>query len=159
LLQVKHKIIGNLEEFTASTAKMELQKGVLNFEELRQLTEYGLGKHDEFLQESLKLQEKNQETLKQIDLLKRKRSELAAGYSQTQREALVYLTKDTDQPVTISLRYLVGQVGWYPQYNLRSDEERSSVSVEYNAIIKQMSGEDWTSVGLQQLPHLSVPVC
>lgn len=148
LLQVKHKIIGKLEEFTASTAKMELQKGVLNFEELRQLTEYGLGKHDEFLQESLKLQEKNEETLKQIDLLKRKRSELAAGYSQTQREALVYLTKDTDQPVTISLRYLVGQVGWYPQYNLRSDEERSSVSVEYNAIIKQMSGEDWTSVGL-----------
>ena len=148
LLQVKEKIIAKLEEFTASTAKIELQKGVLNFEELRQLTEYGLGKHDEFLQESLKLQEKNRETLKQIDLLKRKRSELAAGYSQTQREASVYLTKDTDQSVTISLRYLVSQVGWYPQYNLRSDEERSSVSVEYNAMIRQMSGEDWTSVGL-----------
>ncbi len=148
LLQAKEKIIAKLQEFTAGTAKMELQKGVLNFEELRQLTEYGLAKYDQFLQESLKLQEREKETLKQIELLKRKRSELATGYSQTQREALVHLTKDTDDAVTISLRYLVGQVSWYPQYNLRSDEDRDSITVEYNAIIRQMSGEDWTSIGL-----------
>ena len=148
LLQVKEKIISKLEQFTASTAEMELQKGVLNFEELRQLTEYGLGKHEQFLQESLKLQGEKEETSKQIDLLKRKRAELAAGYSQMQREALVYLTKDTDQPLIISLRYLVSGVSWYPQYNLRSDEERHSVSVEYNAIVRQMSGEDWSAVQL-----------
>jgi len=148
LLQVKEKIISKLEQFTASTAEMELQKGVLNFEELRQLTEYGLGKHEQFLQESLKLQGEKEETSKQIDLLKRKRAELAAGYSQMQREALVYLTKDTDEPLIISLRYLVSGVSWYPQYNLRSDEERHSVSVEYNAIVRQMSGEDWSAVQL-----------
>lgn len=148
LLQVKENIIGKLETFTASTAEKELQHGVLKFQELQQLTEYGLGKHETFVQERLRLQDQRQETEKEIDLLRRKRSELAAGYSQTQREALVYLTKDTDQPVTISFRYLVGQVGWYPQYNLRSEEKRDSVSVEYNAFVRQRSGEDWTGVKL-----------
>ncbi len=148
LLQVKEKIISKLEQFTASMTEMELQKGVLNFEELRQLTEYGLGKHEQFLQENLKLQEEKEETSKQIDLLKRKRAELAAGYSQMQREALVYLTKDTDEPLIISLRYLVSGVSWYPQYNLRSYEERHSISIEYNAIVRQTSGEDWRAVQL-----------
>jgi len=148
LLQLKEEIISKLEEFTARTANMELQEGVLKFEELRQLTEYGLGKHEEFLEENLRLQEKSEETLKQIDLLKRKRSQLAAGYTQTQREALVHLTKDTDQPVTINLCYVVNQVSWYPQYNLRSSDNRQTVSVEYNAIVRQMSGEDWTNVQL-----------
>jgi len=148
LLETKEKIIGNLEEFTASTAKMELQKGVLKFEELKELTEYGLGKHEEFTQEALELQEQKDETQKQIALLKRKRSELTAGYTRMQREALVYLTKDSDEPATISLRYLVSQVSWYPQYNLRSDEKRDSVSMEYNGLVRQMSGEDWTNVKL-----------
>ena len=148
LLQLKEQIISGLEEFTQTTEQMELQKGVLNFEELMQLTEYGLHKHDEFLLESLELDEKEKEISNEIDLLKRQRSQLAAGYSQTQREALVYLTKDTDEPATISLRYSVNQVSWYPHYNLRSDQERGSVGVEYNAIVRQMSGEDWTGVRL-----------
>jgi len=148
LLLVKENIIGNLDRFTASTAEKELQQGVLKFQELQQLAEYGLGKHEEFVKERLKLEEEQQETQKQVDLLKRKRSELAAGYSKKRREALVYLTKNTDQPVTINLHYLVSQVHWHPQYNLRSDEERDSASVEYNAFVRQMSGEDWNGVQL-----------
>lgn len=148
LLKLKEKIIGNLEEFTAATAKMELQKGVLKFEELKGLTEYGLGKHEKFLQKALELQEQKEETRKEIDLLKRRRAELTAGYSRMQKEALVYLTKDSDEPVTISLSYLVTQVSWYPQYNLRSGEKRDAVGVEYNGLVRQMSGEDWTNVRL-----------
>lgn len=148
LLQIKEEIISQLVAFTQSTAQMELQKGVLKFEELRQLTEYGLGKYDEFLQEFLDLEEQEKEILEEIDLLMRQRSQLAAGYSKIQREALVYFTKDTDQPVTVSVRYGVDRVSWYPHYNLRSDEQRNSIGVEYNAIVRQMSGEDWSGVRL-----------
>lgn len=148
LLEVKEKVIGKLEEFTAGTAEMEIQKGVLKFEELRQLTEYGLGKHDEFVKERLKLEEQRQEIEKQISLLKRKRSELTQGYSRMQREALIYLTKESDKTVTIDLSYLVSHVSWHPEYTLRSNEGRDTIGVEYNALVKQMSGEDWTNVRL-----------
>ena len=146
LLKVKQAIIARLEEFTQASAQAELQRGILNFEELRKLTEYGLAKYDEFLQEHLRLEEEEKETTEEIKLMRRKRSQLAAGYSETKREAVVYLTKDTDQPVAISLRYLVDQVGWYPEYNLQAQEEENSLTLEYNAIVRQTSGENWDKV-------------
>ena len=148
LLKAKSTLVEKLEAFTASTSEVELQRGVLNFEELRKLAEYGLDKYEELMQEGLELSERKKEIEKEIDLLRRRRAELTKGFSRLQREAVVYLTKDVDQPVTINLSYVVSQVGWYPQYNLRSDDERDSVRVEYNALVRQMSGEDWTNVKL-----------
>jgi len=39
-------------------------------------------------------------------------------------------------------------VNWHPQYNLRSDQEPDSVGLEYNAFVRQRSGEDWNGVRL-----------
>jgi len=148
LLKKKEGIITNLEAFTASTEKTELQQGVLKFQELKQLTDYGLTKHQEYVKEGLDLQDRRTAAEKQLGLLERTRAEVTRSYSREQREALVHLTKDSAEPVTVTLRYLVNNVSWSPQYNLRAAEERDSVRVEYNALVRQMSGEDWTGAQL-----------
>jgi len=148
LLQKKEGIITNLETFTASTEKTELQQGVLKFQELKQLTDYGLTKHQEYVKEGLDLQDRRTAAEKQLGLLERTRAEVTKSYSREQREALVHLTKDSPQPTTVTLRYLVNNVSWSPQYNLRAAEARDSVRVEYNALVRQMSGEDWTGAQL-----------
>jgi uncharacterized protein (TIGR02231 family) len=148
LLKKKEGIITNLETFTASTEKTELQQGVLKFQELKQLTDYGLTKHQEYVKEGLDLQDRRTAAEKQLGLLERGRAEVTKSYSREQREALVHLTKDSAQPTTVTLRSLVNNVSWSPQYNLRAAEARDSVRVAYNALVRQMSGEDWTGAQL-----------
>jgi hypothetical protein len=46
------------------------------------------------------------------------------------------------------LNYLVNNCGWSPAYTMRSNADRKTVRVEYNALIQQMTGEDWGDVVL-----------
>jgi uncharacterized protein (TIGR02231 family) len=48
----------------------------------------------------------------------------------------------------IDLTYLVGRAGWAPAYAIRSEADRSKVSVEYDAMVVQQTGEDWRDVRL-----------
>ena len=85
---------------------------------------------------------------KQLELLQRKRNELRAGRSRSEREVVLFVSSPTAGEAAIELRYLVNDAGWLPQYNLRADPAKSAVSIEYNAVIHQASGEDWTNVAM-----------
>lgn len=147
-IETKKQVVSALAAFTAATTQVEIQKGVLDFEQLSQLADYALEKQDRLVQQGLEIDAQHEETVKQIELEQRRRAELASELSEAEREALVHLTKEVDGPVAIALRYLVGRVTWRPQYNVRSSEERNAVAVEYNAVVSQMSGEDWSNVRL-----------
>ena len=48
----------------------------------------------------------------------------------------------------VQLSYLVNGADWSPQYNLKADPDKKLVDVEYNAVVHQSSGEDWTNAQL-----------
>jgi hypothetical protein len=56
--------------------------------------------------------------------------------------------KNADAPGEIRLNYLVGNCGWSPSYTMRAEGDRKKVRVEYNALIHQLTGEDWNDVQL-----------
>jgi uncharacterized protein (TIGR02231 family) len=85
---------------------------------------------------------------KEQDLLGRKRGELVAGQSRTEREAVLFISGSGGKKVTVELNYLVGGANWQQQYNLRANPEKSNVLIEYNAVVNQTSGEDWGGVAL-----------
>lgn len=147
-IEAKQQAISALAAFTVATAQTEIQKGVLDFEQLRQLADYALEKQDSLVQQGLEVDVQKEEIVKQLELEQRRRAELASELSETEREALIHLTKEVDEAAAIALRYLVSRVSWRPQYNFRSSDERNVVTVEYNAVVNQMSGEDWTNVRL-----------
>ncbi len=137
-----------LQEFTVSAQSSDLNRGVLQFEPLEKLVSYIASMRGEYQSRILKLDDKIIELNKQLELLQRKLAELQAGRSRTEREAVLVVNSPSRKKTVIEVNCLVNNASWLPQYNLRARAEESKVTVEYNAIMHQASGENWTDVAL-----------
>ena len=142
------KALGKLVNFTVAAENSDLNRGVLQFEPLQKIIEFKETKHTGHNEEILKLDDEIHELQKQLELLQRKQEEISAGRSRTEREAVLFVNNPKAGKAVIELNYLVNEASWLPQYNLRANPEQAVVSVEYNAVIHQASGEDWTNVAL-----------
>jgi hypothetical protein len=138
--------LGKLEQFTAVTADVERSRGILDAATLQELSTYIFDQRKRLMERELELAREQNGLNRQLDLLQRRRSELTGGSARTAREAVVFVDQQAQRGGSFRLHYLVDQATWSPSYNLRADEARDAVHVEYNASIRQMSGEDWGSV-------------
>ncbi|HEX6962980.1 MAG TPA: mucoidy inhibitor MuiA family protein, partial [Lacipirellula sp.] len=148
LLAKRSEYLLKLEGFVAPTAQTDLSKGVLDAEALERLTTFAFAQHDAIAKEEVELANQLRELNEELELLKRKRDEITAGASKTLREAVIFAQKNGDGPTEIRLNYLVGNCGWSPSYTMRAEGDRKQVRVEYNALIHQLTGEDWNDVRL-----------
>ncbi|RLJ01166.1 MAG: hypothetical protein DRP08_05935, partial [Candidatus Aenigmatarchaeota archaeon] len=119
-----------LQDFTITSSKEDLNRGLLNFEPLEKLTSLIEEKGNEYRDRTLELHDEMQSQKKEMELLQRKRKELAAGRSHTEREAVLYLKKDDARTTTLDLNYLVNGANWSPQYNLRAQPNAQQVLIE-----------------------------
>ncbi|MBC8869992.1 MAG: mucoidy inhibitor MuiA family protein [Planctomycetes bacterium] len=148
LLGKQTTYLDQLEGFVAPTAKTELSKGVLDAEALEKITTFSFQKREEILTKQVENEKETKALEEQLSLLQRKRAELTDGSSHNAREAVVFVEKEADAPESISLSYLVESCGWSPSYTFRAGADRAEVAVECNALIHQMTGEDWGGVEL-----------
>lgn len=51
-------------------------------------------------------------------------------------------------PGTVSIRYLRNAAAWEPTYAIRSDENQDTMRVDYEAAVRQETGEAWTDVAV-----------
>ncbi len=142
----RKEYLAKLENFTAVTADTELTRGVLNAETVRELSGFIFKTRDELVESELAQAREKRAVVAQLDLLRRKRGELTSGSNRVRREAVVFVNLTRESGARLRLRYLVNNANWTPSYNVRTDEARSGVVVEYNASIQQMTGEDWPNV-------------
>ncbi len=63
-----------------------------------------------------------------------------------EREALVMIGVPDAGAVELQVSYIVHDAGWEPIYNVRSAGDRTGVQIEYDAMLRQASGEDWKDV-------------
>jgi uncharacterized protein (TIGR02231 family) len=148
LLAKQGNYLDQLEGFVAPTAKTELSQGVLDAEALQAITTFSFQKREELLTKQVENEKEMKALEEQLTLLQRQRSELTDGAARTRREAVVFLEKTGDGAESISLNYLVESCGWSPSYTFRAGADRKEVEVECNALIQQMTGEDWNGVAL-----------
>jgi hypothetical protein len=148
LLVKRTEYLAKLEGFVAPTAQTDLTKGVLDAEALERLTAFTFAQHDTIATEEVQLTNQIRELGEQIELLNRQKAELTAGAAQTIREAVIFLQKTAEAPAEIRLNYLVGNCGWSPSYTMRAGGDRKQIRVEYNALIHQLTGEDWNDIEL-----------
>jgi hypothetical protein len=148
LLNERKAYLDKLKEFTAVTSQTELKNGVLNADTLKTLTEFVFTSRDEIGQRDLELKKEERTQNQEMDLLKRKRDTVAAGSARTVREAVVFINAPQAGAAKLRLSYLVNNASWTPSYNLRATNARDEVTIEYNASIQQMSGEDWNDVSM-----------
>jgi uncharacterized protein (TIGR02231 family) len=70
------------------------------------------------------------------------------GADRTERSALVLMAIPESCTVDVELTYLVGNATWEPAYAVRAAGDRTGVTVEYDALVSQRTGEDWKDVKL-----------
>jgi uncharacterized protein (TIGR02231 family) len=148
LLAKQDNYLDQLEGFVAPTAKTELSQGVLDAEALEKITTFSFQKREELLAKQVENEKEMKALEEQLALLQRQRSELTDGASRTRCEAVVFVEKTGEGPESISLNYLVESCGWSPSYTFRAGADHKEVEVECNALIQQMTGEDWSDVAL-----------
>lgn len=138
-------LLDKLENFVAPTAATEMTKGVLNAETLAKIVESQRAQRLGIVASQQKLLLESRATQEQIAQLNRELQTLTRKSSRTAREAIVFLSGATNGG-SIRLSYLVDQASWSPSYNLRKNADGSNVTVEYQASVRQLSGEDWPAV-------------
>lgn len=137
--------LDKLEAFVAPTSQAELTKGVLNAETLTKLVNYTLEQRSDLSKRSREHAVKMRGLQEQQSLLQRELGQLTARTSRTAREAVVFVNI-TKPGAGLRVNYLVQGATWSPSYNLRADTAKSAVTVEYQAQVQQLSGEDWADV-------------
>ncbi|MEK7269845.1 MAG: DUF4139 domain-containing protein [Planctomycetota bacterium] len=140
--------LGKLENFVAPTVSVEMAKGVLNADALKAVTLFNFDQRRLAADESLALAKEAKALAKQAALLQQKRAELTGRVTKTVREAVLFVDKKIAGPASVRLSYLVADAGWSPAYNFRATTGGKEIRIEYNAQIRQQSGEDWDGVAL-----------
>lgn len=148
LMNKRAAYLDKLDTFVASTASNDQSKGNLDAESLQKITLFSFEQREKAAAESIKLRQEKREAHKALELLQRKRAEITRGSSKTLREAVVFLDKTGDGDASVRLTYTVTGCGWGPAYTFQANSADKTVAIEYNALIQQVSGEDWNNVKL-----------
>ncbi len=148
LIKKRFDYLDKLEGFTAPTATAELSKGVLDAKQLQETTMFVFEQREGATKELMELNKIERTLTKELQTLEQKRAQLAGRSQTVVREAVLFLDRRDASAESVRLTYLVGSCGWSPSYNVRGDLDKNKVRVEYNAIIRQMTGEDWEGVKL-----------
>jgi uncharacterized protein (TIGR02231 family) len=148
LVQRRLVSLDKLENFVAPTATVELSKGVLDSAALEKLVLFAFEQRKKATDELLLLAKEARDLESQINLLNRQRAELTQGAGNNLREGVLFLEKRRAGSLPLRVSYIVGGCGWSPAYNFRTAGDMTAVDVECNALIHQMSGEEWSDVEL-----------
>lgn len=70
------------------------------------------------------------------------------GADRVERAGIVTLGVAEACTVEVAFTYLVRDAAWSPSYAVRATADRSAVTVEYDAMVLQRTGEDWKDVRL-----------
>jgi hypothetical protein len=149
LQKQKESYLTNLEKFASAKSATELDKGTLKVDALVSLTEFLFKQRGQLTDEALKRKEEALKLKDKMALLQRQRQKLTSGSTRTAREAVLFLEKKGAAKAAVQLNYLVTGASWMPSYTLRCAALGQKVELEYNALVQQMSGEDWEGVTLK----------
>jgi uncharacterized protein (TIGR02231 family) len=146
LRRIRQDYLRSLEKFVAPAAAQEMTHGVLQADELQKITTMHFREYESASQEILDNDFDLDDAAERLKALKSERDSLAKGPAVTY-EAVVFL--DAPAPGgSFNLNYLVRDCGWSPVYNVRGDSRGNQVALEFNALIHQVSGEDWNNTSL-----------
>jgi len=148
LIAKRMAYLDKLENFSAATGTAELSKGVLDAKQLQETTKFVFEERRSAAREGLELKTAERTIKKELATLQQKRAQLAGKTQSRVREAVLFLDRRDASADSVKLTYLVANCGWSPSYNARGDLKTGKVRLEYNALIRQMTGEDWEGVKL-----------
>ena len=147
LAQKKSLYIDQLMNFSATTSQADLNRGVLDSATLTELSDYAMQQVVELGTAVKDLQDELVDNQEQVVELMRE-LQLLNQPSSTRYEVRLLVETTGGAAGSVELSYLVSGCGWSPQYTLRGAIGQETFGLRYNALVEQMSGEDWQNVQL-----------
>ncbi len=147
LRRIRQNYLRSLEAFVAPAATQEMTHGVLQADELEKITTMHFREYETASQEILQNDFDLKDAAEKLKALQTERDTLAKGPPVTY-EAVVFLDAADGTGGSFHLNYFVRDCGWSPSYNIRGHSSRNEVELEFNALIHQVSGEDWKDTSL-----------
>jgi uncharacterized protein (TIGR02231 family) len=72
----------------------------------------------------------------------------AGGAPPAERYVLVTVAAAQGGSIPVEVTYLVGNATWSPAYTVRGDPAAGTLAIEFDAVVRQATGEDWSDVSL-----------
>ena len=142
--------IVNLAKNVEMLTKLEsvTEKGKYTGDEVIAMARFVMEQRLEKAKELVALHEHKRLNDVQLQFLQRKMAELGRGGGRMEREAVIVVDREAGKGGTVRLNYLVGSVGWRPEYKVRAGKVDEDVRIDYLANLTQHSGEAWNQVKL-----------
>ncbi|MGB6222858.1 DUF4139 domain-containing protein [Haloferula sp.] len=147
LRRIRQEYLRGLENFVAPAATQEMTHGVIQADQLEAVTQMHFREYERASQEIMTMSSSIEDDTLELGELRKQREKLAAGPPAT-FDAIVFIEKKEAGPASLHLNYLVKDCGWSPLYNVRANTADNALEIEFNAIIHQVSGEDWKEASL-----------
>lgn len=144
-MEWQRQYLDKLENYLSGTAIVENNKGVMNADTIAKMTTLVCDLRRKQVDDGNALTVETRTAQEQLDLLQRQMRTLTAKSSRSSREAVIFVSAPATGG-TLRLNYLVDNASWAPSYNLRRSVDGKTCVVEYQASVRQQSGEDWGSV-------------
>jgi len=143
------KMLTKMESFLTVTTVQATEKGGLNADQAIALAKHIRDTRTESAKENVNLKQQIQANQEKASAAQSRLSQLTAGVSRYENDAVIVIDKANAAGGTIKLNYLVENATWHPQYKLRADKNNKElVTLEYLAGVVQNTGEDWSNVKL-----------
>ena len=140
------KLIDSIAAKTAADASQALG-GALDPEKLRGQIAFVEGERNRLTREGLELAKLRVKAAGELSA-REKALAAAGGAPPAERYALITIAVPQGGKVPVALTYLVANATWKPAYTVRGDPAAGALKIEFDAVVKQATGEDWSDVEL-----------
>jgi uncharacterized protein (TIGR02231 family) len=148
VLQSQKSVLEDKREFfrRLNTGGDRNDKQVLSSDELKKLYDLYSGELTAIANSSLELDATDRKLNPEIERIEKELGQLSQ--KKEQHRIFVNVQSQSAAELRVELRYVVHNASWLPVYEARVDTLSGKVSLMYDAMIRQRTGEDWTKAGL-----------
>jgi uncharacterized protein (TIGR02231 family) len=124
------------------------EKETINLDDIRKLYTFYGEELSNLAENVLSIGQSDGKLNREIDRLQRELDALRGATQRAQRTLLVSVKTDAALKAELSVRYAIANASWTSSYDAKVDSSSGKVTLAYNALVRQKTGEDWNNVRL-----------
>ena len=115
----------------------------VNTEELDEVRKFVFGGMAEAVKRATAIRRKIRDLEPELTAKQKALNDLRGRTRLEQKEIVVEIESAAEAKATLSVSYLISGASWYPDYDARTDRDKSNVQLTCEAVVQQSTGEDW----------------
>jgi uncharacterized protein (TIGR02231 family) len=150
----EHEVVRGAERFVdavaargAEDASAQAGTRALDLDAVRDQLAFVTAERTRLLAARRDLEARHRAAERRLGLLEAERTDIG-GRGLVERSVVATVAVTAAGTATVDLVHLVAEASWAPSYAIRAATDGSLVTIEYDAVLAQRTGEDWADVRL-----------